>query len=804
MSTEVKTEIELEIAHVLFIDTVGYSKLLINEQRESFEVLNRVVKGSDQFRTAEAAGKLLRLPTGDGMVLVFADNPEAPAQCALEISKALRDFPQLPLRMGIHSGPVSRVVDVNDRTNIAGAAINIAQRVMSFGDTGHILLSKRAADDLVEYRRWQPFLHEIGECEVKHGVKVFLVNFYSDEVGNPALPDRCKQWVSKAVPKPVFMGRHRIALISGGLIALIAAVLALYGISVRKSSVLGEHRPLPSENAIIPEKSIAVLPFDNLSDEKQNAYFADGVQDEILTNLAKVADLKVISRTSVMQYKNGLQRNLREIAKGLWVTHILEGTVQRIGDRVRVSAQLIDARTDTHVWAERYDRNLADVFAIESELAERIVAQLKSKLSVEEKTAIEQKPTSDLAAFDLYVRAKILIDKAVIDDRPDPNLFEAVRLLQQAVERDPSFALAYYQLAHAHDQIYWVGLDHTQARLALADSAIQSLHRLRADSGEAHLALAKHLYWGYLDYDGARQELALAQRALPNDPVLFLLTGYIDRRQGRWDESLRNMRRALDLDPRDLNILQQIFLTYKNLRRYGDAAATLERALKLTPTDPKIRVQRAGVDLDSRADTKSLHSTIQAILAERPEAAAMIADQWMLLAICERDAEGGAGASAALGPNSCGIEGVVFPRGWCDGRVASIRGDVAAAQAAFTAARAELKKSLRDQPSNGAALCALGMVDAALGNKKDAVHEGRRAVQLLPVGKDAIDGALLTEYLAAIYGLVGKKDDAFNQLAIAAKIPGHLSYGQLRLDPLWDPLRGDPRFEKIAALLAPK
>ncbi len=551
MSPEVKTESELEIAHVLFIDTVGYSKLLINEQREVFDALNRLVKESDQFRKADAAGKLVRLPTGDGMALVFSDSPEAPAQCALEISKALRDLPSLPLRMGIHSGLVSRVFDVNNRVNIAGAAINIAQRVMNCGDRGHILLSKRAADDLVEYRHWQPFLHEIGECEMKHGVKIILVNFYNDEVGNPALPDRCKQWVSRPVPKATLTEKRRIALVRGGLVALIIALLAFYGISIRKSADLGRHGTLPGENAIIPEKSIAVLPFENLSDDRQNAYFADGVQDEILTNLAKVADLKVISRTSVMQYKTGAQHNLREIAKALGVAHILEGTVQRAGGRIRVSAQLIDARTDAHLWAEHYDRNLADVFGIENELAEQIVSQLKSKLSPKEKAAIEEQPTSDLAAYDLYLRAKLLIEKAVFNEPKDSMLREAIRLLEEAVARDPSFALAYYQLAHAHDQMYFVEFDHTQDRLDLGNSAIQSVMRLRPDSGEAHLALAKHLYWGYRDYARARQELAVARRALPNDPLPFLLTGYIDRREGRWDKATHNMERAVELDPQN-------------------------------------------------------------------------------------------------------------------------------------------------------------------------------------------------------------------------------------------------------------
>ena len=546
-----------------------------------------------------------------------------------------------------------------------------------------------------------------------------------------------------------------------------------------------------------------MLPFANLSDDKQNAYFADGVQDEILMNLAKVADLKVISRTSVMQYKNSAQHNLREIATALGVAHILEGTVQRAGGRIRVSAQLIDARTDAHLWGEHYDRNLADVFGIENELAEQIVSQLKSKLSPKEKAAIEEPPTSDLAAYDLYLRAKLLIEKAVFNEPKDSMLREAIRLLEEAVARDPSFVLAYYQLAHAHDQMYLLEFDHTQDRLDLANAAIQSVMRLRPDSGEAHLALAKHLYWGYRDYGRARQALAAARRALPNDPLPFLLTGYIDRREGRWDKATHNMERAVELDPQNFFTLQQIALTYTVLRRYADAAAILDRAVALSPTDVSVRVQRAGVDLDWRADTKPLDSTIQAIIANEPAAIKLVVDYWLVLAIWERDPSAAGRVLSLVDANGCHSE-MPFPRAWCEGRVALLRGEVASARDAFTRARKEIEGVVSQQPDYAQALCALGMIDAVLGNKEDAIREGRRAVELLPVTKDSIDGAQLVQYLAMIYAWVGQKDLAFEQLRIASSIPGYLSYGSLRLDPLWDPLRADPAFEKIVASLAPK
>jgi len=589
--------------------------------------------------------------------------------------------------------------------------------------------------------------------------------------------------------------------------ALLLAALALastFLISFRRVSSTTETSFGSAATVAVPEKSIAVLPFENLSDDKQNAYFADGVQDEILTDLAKVADLKVISRTSVMQYKNRVNRNLREIAKALGVAHILEGTVQRSGDRVRVSAQLIDARRDAHLWGEKYERDIADVFAIESELAEQIVAQLKSKLSPQEKAAIEQKPTADLVAHDMYIRAKTLIDTSALSTPRVESLSEAVRLLNQAIERDPAFAPAYYQLAQAHDQLYIAGIDHTPARLAMADAAIQSLARLRPDSGEAHLAVAKHLYWGYLDYDHAREELKLAQQSLPNDPSSFEILGFIDRRQGRWAESTKNLKRAIELDPQNRDFLKQLADSYVLLRQYADAERVLDRAIAIAPKDSNMRAYRASIELDWHADPRPLRSTVDAILAEDPREAQNITEFWLEVSLCERDFDGASRALAALPIAGCYDDWIPFPRASCEGVVAQMKGDKTAAHAAFTTARNEAAKLIADQPDYAEALCVLGMADATLGNKEDGIREGRRAAELVPVSKNAIEGALFIKYLAVIYAWTDEKDPAFEQLTIAAKLPGFLSYGELRLHPYWDPLRGDPRFEKIVASLAPK
>jgi TolB-like protein/Flp pilus assembly protein TadD len=554
----------------------------------------------------------------------------------------------------------------------------------------------------------------------------------------------------------------------------------------------------------IPEKSIAVLPFENLSDETQSIYFTEGVQDAILTGLTKVADLKVISRTSVMQYKTERQRNLREIAKELGVAHVLEGSVQRSGNRVRVSAQLIDARTDTHSWAEQYDRDLADVFAIESELAQQIVAQLKAKLLPREKEAIEERPTNDLTAYDLYTRAKSLIDAIAFSARGKENLLEAARLLENAVTRDPAFFLAYYQLARAHDLIYFHGIDHTPARLALAEVAVQTALRLRPSAGEAHLALAQHLYWGYRDYDRARQELALALRALPNEPLVFLLAGYIDRRQGRWEQSIKEMERALELDPRNQDILQQVSFSYESLRRFKDMAAILDRVLTIDPNDINTRVQRATVDLHWRADSQPLHSAIEKIIGEDPGAATALAHQWIFLALCERDGAAAQRALAAIPVNGLADRDFHLPKAWFEGIIARALGDHDSARAAFTAARAEVEKTVREQPTYAQPLSLLGMIDAGLGRKEDAIREGKHAVELLPVSRDAMSGTALIEDLALIYAWTGEKEQACNQLAAVTRSPAGLSYGNLRLHPSWDLLRGEPCFEKIVASLAPK
>jgi TolB-like protein/Tfp pilus assembly protein PilF len=791
MASDVKKEIELEIGHVLFIDIVGHSKLSGNEQHARIEELNEIVRSSEQFRKAEAANRILKIPSGDGMALVFYKSPEEPAQCAFEINRALKEHPRLQVRMGIHSGPVSGVVDVTERANVTGAGINIAQRVMDCGDAGHILLSHHVAEDLAEYERWRPFLHDIGTFVVKHGVPLNVANLYSDEVGNSQLPSKLQ-----AVRKRRAHLRWAVAAIS----LLVLAVIVAGAFFLRRSL---QTAPAPAD------KSIAVLPFENLSEEKQNEYFADGVQDQILTDLSQIADLKVISRTSVMQYKSGAPRNLREIGQQLGVAHLLEGTVQRAANKIRVSAQLIDARNDAHLWAQSYDRDLADVFAIQSEIAKTIAEQLQAKLSPNERKSIEQPPTADLAAFDLYSRARTILLTRNQSITNDQDLRRAIELLDQAVKRDPSFFDAYCQLAYAHEQLYAVfGFDHTPARLAQAEAALQAATRLRPDASETHLARAQYLYFGPRDYAGALAELESARRALPNDPRIFELTGYILRRRGQQEEGLRNLERAIELDPRNFDTLQQIALSYQGLRRTAESIAAFDRALVIVPDNIETRVNRSQVYLYWKADTRPLHQTIDSILAQSPGAIVRVADNWFLCALAERDPTAAERALVALGDNPWwGDAAILLSRSFGEGLLARMMKDEARARAAFAAARAEQEKIVQAQPDFGPSLCVLGLVDAALGRKESALEEGRRAIALLPMEKDVINGSRVIQYFALIAAWAGEKDLAVQQLEFGLRTPvasDALSYGALKLLPFWDPLRGDPRFEEIVASLAPK
>ena len=548
---------------------------------------------------------------------------------------------------------------------------------------------------------------------------------------------------------------------------------------------------------------IAVLPFESLSDDKENAVFADGVQDDILTKLASIRDLRVISRTSVMKYRG--KRNVREIGKALGVSHILEGTVSRSrgSARFHLKARLIDTRTGGLVWADEYDRDLNDLFTVQTEVARKIAEQLRAKISSAEKLAMERPPTTDLIAFDFYSRANSLLTLR-LSSAMKANLLQAADLLNQAVARDPSFLQAYCQLAAAHDNLYFLGYHHTPERLALAESAIQAVFRLRPDGGEAHFARGQNLYHGYLDYDGALAELQIARKTLPNDARIPQLIGYIQRRQGRWTESIQNLQRAGDLDPRNIETLQQIALSYGLLRRYSEDKSVLERALAIEPNEPDTKAALASVQFHWKADTRPLRQTIDSIRATNPDALLNVADDWLSCTLAERDAVAARNVLDVIGNTPLTDYRIYLGRRIMEGLIARMQHDEEKARLAFTAARAEQVRIVQADPNFGPAWCVLGLIDAGLGRRDEALGEGRRAVELLPAEKDALGGPVMIKYLAMSAAWVGDKDLACEQLAIAVRPPSAISYGQLKLLPCWDPLRGDPRFEKIVASLAPR
>ena len=799
MSAGLQPNAELEIAHVLFIDVVEYSRLLINEQSALLAELNQVVRTTPHFRTAEAAGKLIRIPVGDGMALVFFTNPEAPVQCALEICKALQDHPHIHLRMGIHSGPVDPVRDVNDRSNVAGAGMNIAQRIMDCADAGHILLSKRVAEDLAQYGHWKSRLHDLGEIEVKHGTVVSVFNLYGEGFGNSQVPTRIKKQSRRLFPS---RGQTRTSRRRSAVRAVVFLVLPI-AIGIAAWAYFRNPSREVGGAAFIPLKSIAVLPFDNFSDDKQGTYFADGIQDDILTALSQVSDLKVISRNSVMQYREKA-RNMREIGQALGVAYLLEGSVRRANDKVRITAQLIDARNDQHVWAEHYDRDLADVFAIQSEVAENIATQLKANISPSEKAAIDVRPTRDLEAFDLYLQAKQLIN--TFSDTPDrkETLLKAVRLLDEAISRDPNFALAYCWASRANDDLYWFDLDHTPARLAQAKATAQKALALAPDLGEAHLAQAMFYYHGMRDYAQAREELATARRFLPNNAEIFSVTGLIDRRQGRWDDALKNQEKAAELDPRNPRILGDLAVLYDLLRRYDEEQAVFDRAAAANPANATyFQMMRASIELE-KGNIKTARLGLDSLPAGYDPAGAVTFTR-ISLALYERDPSAAEKILAASNLEEIvGGTGSLLPSSWFEALIARAQGEGQKTREAFNAARLKIEAKLHDHPDDGILVAQLGLIDAGLQRKQEAIAEGLRAVELRPISSDAIDGAAVLSSVAMIYAWVGDVDSAMERLVFLAKTPGGPDYGQLKFDPAWDAVRREARFAKMLGGLQPE
>src|SRR6059058_725266 len=763
MSAETRSDLRLEIAHVLFIDIVGYSKLLINEQQESIQELNEIVRGTEAFRAAETAGQLTRIPTGDGMALVFSTTPDAPVQCALEIGKALKSRPDLRVRMGIHSGPVSAVTDVNDRSNIAGGGINIAQRVMDCGDAGHILLSKRVAEDLAQYRQWQPHLHDLGECQVKHDVTVSVVNLYTDEAGNAALPEKFAR-VPVAADASAAKSKSRLNIPLLAIIALLIVGGASWFFSrqpaVRSTNATSTIPASPTAPApAASDKSIAVLPFDNFSSDKENAFFAQVIQDEISTTLSKISGLRVISRTSTAHYKSAPE-NLPEIARDLRVSNILEGSVQKAGDRVHINVQLIQAETDAHLWAQSYDRQLIDIFAVEAEVAKQIADALSTTLSPQEKARVETKPTANPDAYVLYLRGR------EYQTRPDNFLQDfrsAAHFYEQAIVLDPNFALAHARLSAVTSQIYhWFEPTEAIKQKAHAE-AIESL-RLQPNLGEGHAALGLYLYYEEADYEAALRELALASKALPNDGDVVLYIAAVLRRQGRLTQAIAAYQRAEAIDPRNQVTLYDASQTYFGLRDWSNALRGLNRVLQLAPDSINVKIQRGYTEFFAKGNTAPIKAALESIPANVDPDGVVTFARWDV-SLMDRDP---AAAERALA--ACRLEaitsqpGTPLPKSYLQGCVDLVRNDTALAQIDFEAARPALEKTVPDSPQDSTRHAQLGLLYAFMGRKEDALREAQSAVELKPIARDVIEGAIAQTFQALIFARTGETDRAISEI----------------------------------------
>jgi TolB-like protein/class 3 adenylate cyclase/cytochrome c-type biogenesis protein CcmH/NrfG len=795
MSEETNRDLKLEIAHVLFIDIVGYSKLLHNEQSEVLRELNEIVRNTQQFRAADRAGTLLRLPTGDGVALIFRNSPEAPAHCALEIAEALQSRPRFHLRMGIHSGPVNEVSDVNERTNFAGAGINIAQRVMDCGDAGHILLSKHVAEDLEHHERWGPHLHELGEVTVKHGVSVQVVNLHNNGLGNPEVPAKIqRQHDAKAILVRRARRKRRTALVFGSLIALAAIGFVFF--------LLRDRIPRRPIEAQMDAKGIAVLPFENFSDDKENAFFADGIQDDILTSLAKIKDLRVISRTSVMGYRGAAVHSLREIGQVLGIANILEGSVRREGNRVVVTVQLIDALTDRHLWANRYDRTLADSLGLQGELASEIADALRVTLSPDEKARVETKPTENSEAYVFYLRAN------QISRNPDTLLADyktAEQLYMQAVALDPDFALAHARLASVCAEVFhyyeptddWKTKARTEAQIAL---------RLRPNLAEAHFALGQCIYWMDQDYEQALQQFDIAAGLSPSNGDIGRLIAAIKRRQGKWQVSLEEYERVAKLDPQNPNTVRELIFINTAMRRWPEAALWAERMRAMAPASIVAKIQSGYVDFWWKGDTQLLKSLLDNVSTGNDPDGAVTACRWEV-AMVKRDF---AEAKKVLQSSSLNEFSYTnaggTPRSVFEGCILLAQGDRVNAQKEFELARPALEAAVKEAPGSADRHANLGWLYGFMGRKDDAIREGQRAVELKPESKDAVDGAIMNCYLAFIYARVGEKELAIPLIERLLKTPGavdsvdySITVNDLKQRWEWDSIRGDPRFQKLVS-----
>jgi TolB-like protein/class 3 adenylate cyclase/Tfp pilus assembly protein PilF len=776
-----KSKLRLEIAHVLFIDIVGYSKLRTNEQSAQMEKLREIVRGTEQFRAADSEGKLLRLPTGDGGALAFRNNPEAPVLCAEEIARALKSHPGIRVRMGIHSGPVNEVTDLNEQANIAGAGINIAQRIMDCGDAGHILVSKHAAEDLEQYDQWQPYLHDLGECEGKHGERLHVVNLYNNEIGNAAVPTKCTRSAIPGTTSSAAAGtRRRYSIVAMAIGALILLCVTILFLTTRTGHITGRGLASP-----ISEKSIAVLPFQNLSDDKSNAYFTDGIQDEILTRLSKIAELKVISRRSTQKYKSAPE-NLREAGQQLGVAHFLEGSVQKVANAVHVNVQLIRAATDEHLWAESYNRTLDDVFGVEGEVANAIADQLNAKLSGAEQHAVAEKPTQNAAAYDAYLRA-IAIDNAETLETTK----RVADLYADVVRLDPQFALAWARLAVARSQLYFNGVDlETNSGAAVKEAADRAMS-LQPELGEAWLAQGVYRYRVLRDFQGALESYKEALRRLPNSAFVLQQMAHLERRLGQFDVAQKHYRAAAQLDPGNIGILLTLSDSLQSVRRCDEARTVLDRILEMSPGNESALATKA-FSFHRQGRLKEAAEVLAKAPANSQNEALTMARALQLyyerrfdeaIAQIQQDAP----KEVANDPR------VMTLLGYCQ----KFAGKDNDARDTFTRAAAAMKPTPDSVVVVDARLMpsCLAQVYAGLGEKEKALEQARHAIA--DYDNDALSKPFAEAALATVQSQVGEIDSAISALSHLLEVPNGETSGDLRINPFWDPLRKDPRFQKL-------
>ena len=782
MSAEVKKEIQLEIAHVLFIDIVGYSKLSINEQNAAVDELTQIVRSTAQFQKAEASQRLIKISTGDGMALVFYTSPEAPVRCATEISRAVKEHPRLQIRMGVHSGPVSGVIDVTGRTNLAGAGLNMANRVMNCGDAGHILLSKHVAEDLAEFEEWRPLLRDLGTCDVKHGMQVAIVNLWSDDVGNRQLPQKFQTLRKQRA-------RVRWAEVAAALL-LLAGIAAAFVLVSKKSAI---------STSIVPEKSIAVLPFENLSRDPDNAYFADGMQEEVLTRLAKIGDLKVISRTSTQGYQSK-PGNLAEIAKQLGVANILEGSVQKAADQVRVNVHLVNVQTGSQLWAETYDRKLSDIFVIESEIAKRIAGSLQAKLTGREEQALAAKPTNNPEAYDAYLRGLAFEARS---NYSSDALFKAIDFYGLAVQLDPNFALAWARLSGAHALLYFNRGDATAARRDAAKEALENAQKLQPNSPETLLFVGYYQYWVQRDYELAKTTFEHVSKMLPGNGEVSYALGAVARREGLWDESVTYWERGLALDPRNTALLIEVAWTYAALRQFPTALKLYDRALDVLPDELYLMAVKASI-YQAEGNLQEAAKLLAQVNAQtNSDAAVRIKLTQLRLERNHTEATRLVQARQARLDFASGIDKGIKQVGLA--LFERVAGDTASAKSAAEQARNTLEPLSRDQPDNALVPAALAVDYAILDEKDSALNEAQRAITLVPSSKDRLSGPGFEENLALVEMIIGENSRAISTLARLLQTPyGGWLYNPapitpvlLKLDPIWDPLRGDPAFQKL-------